>query len=183
MCTYLKFNSADVNEASEITFTPEAITTGNYTLATTEVLTLHSASITAKEVTLTSGINATDRQYEKDNKTVVLTKGTVILTGLVDNETLDVNIPATGSISDAKVGSYNVTYSGVTLADGIGKASNYTLNAAFPTITVTISKAAAPVLADIPISFKYTVTTGEKAIGDADVPADAGALICQGYRE
>ena len=172
----LKFNSADVNEASEITFTPEAITTGNYTLAATEVLTIHSASITAKEVTLTSGINATDRQYEKDNKTVVLTKGAVSLTGLVDNETLDVNIPATGSISDAKVGTYNVTYSGVTLADGIGKASNYTLNAALPTITVTISKAAAPVLADIPVSFKYTVTTGEKAIGDADVPADAGAL-------
>ena len=42
----LKFNSANVGEASEITFIPTAITTGNYTLAATEVLTITDASIT-----------------------------------------------------------------------------------------------------------------------------------------
>ena len=172
----LKFNSANVGEASEITFIPTAITTGNYTLAATEALTIRSASITAKEVTLTSGINATNRSYAKDNKTVALTKGTLAFTGLVSGETLDVNIPDTGTIFDTKVGKYNVTYSGVTLKDGTtGKASNYKLVGSLPTVTVTISKAAAPVLADIPVSFKYTVTTGEKAIGSV-MPADAGAL-------
>ena len=173
----LKFNSANVGEASEITFIPTAITTGNYTLAATEVLTIRSASITAKEVTLASGINATNRSYAKDNKTVALTKGTLAFTGLVSGETLDVNIPDTGTIFDTKVGTYNVTYSGVTLKDGTtGKASNYKLVGSLPTVTVTISKAAAPVLADIPVSFKYTVTTGEKAIGNAGIPADAGTL-------
>lgn len=173
----LKFNSANVGEASEITFIPTAITTGNYTLAATEALTIRSASITVKEVTLTSGINATNRSYAKDNKTVALTKGTLAFTGLVSGETLDVNIPDTGTIFDTKVGTYNVTYSGVTLKDGTtGKASNYKLVGSLPTVTVTISKAAAPVLADIPVSFKYTVTTGEKAIGNAGIPADAGTL-------
>ena len=75
--------------------------------------------ITAKDVTLTGGINATGRSYVKDNKTVGLTKGTLTFTGLVSGETLDVSIPATGTIPDAKVGTYNVTYSGVTLADHI----------------------------------------------------------------
>ena len=173
----LKFNSANVGEASEITFIPTAITTGNYTLAATEALTIRSASITVKEVTLTSGINATNRSYAKDNKTVALTKGTLAFTGLVSGETLDVNIPDTGTIFDTKVGTYNVTYSGVTLKDGTtGKASNYKLVGSLPTVTVTISKAATPVLADIPVSFKYTVTTGEKAIGNAGIPADAGTL-------
>lgn len=131
--------------------------------------------ITAKDVTLTGGINATGRSYVKDNKTVGLTKGTLTFTGLVSGETLDVSIPATGTIPDAKVGTYNVTYSGVTLADGTGKASNYTLVGSLPAVTVNITKATAPALADIPVSQKYNVTTGEKAIG-AVMPADAGAL-------
>ena len=172
----LKFNSANVGEASEITFIPTAITTGNYTLAATEALTIRSASITAKEVTLTSGINATNRSYAKDNKTVALTKGTLAFTGLVSGETLDVNIPDTGTIFDTKVGTYNVTYSGVTLKDGTtGKASNYKLVSTLPTVTVNITKAPAPALSDIPVSQKYNVTTGEKAIG-AVMPADAGTL-------
>ena len=170
----LKYDSANVN-ATEITFTPDAITTGNYTLAATEVLTITGAKITAKDVKLTGGINATDRSYVKDNKTVDLTKGTLTFTGLVGSETLDVNIPATGTISDAKVGTYNVTYSGVTLVDGTGKASNYKLVGSLPTVTVNITQAAARTLADIPVSQKYTVTTGEKTIG-AVMPADAGTL-------
>ena len=133
--------------------------------------------ITAKDVKLTGGINATDRSYVKDNKTVDLTKGTLTFDGLVSGETLDVNIPATGTISDAKVGAYNVTYSGVTLADGTGKASNYKLVSPLPTVTVNITKATAPTLADIAVSQKYTVTTEQsKDIGNGGMPADAGTL-------
>ena len=172
----LKYNSANVNEADKITFTPTAITTGNYALAATEVLTITGAKITAKDVKLTGGINATDRSYVKDNKTVDLTKGTLTFDGLVSGETLDVNIPATGTISDAKVGAYNVTYSGVTLKDGTtGEASNYKLVNPLPAVMVNITKAAALTLADIPVSQKFTTTTGEKAIG-AVMPTDAGAL-------
>lgn len=132
--------------------------------------------ITAKDVKLTGGINATDRSYVKDNKTVSLTKGTLTFDGLVSGETLDVNLPTTGTISDAKVGAYNVTYSGVTLKDSTtGKAGNYKLVGSLPTVTVNITKASAPTLANIPVSQKYTVTTGEKAIGTV-MPADAGTL-------
>lgn len=172
----LKYNSANVNEADKITFTPTAITTGNYALAATEVLTITGAKITAKDVKLIGGINATDRSYVKDNKTVGLTKGTLTFDGLVSGETLDVNIPTTGTISDAKVGTYNVTYSGVTLKDGTtGKASNYKLVSPLPTVTVNITKASAPALSNIPVSQKYNVTTGEKVIGSV-MPADAGTL-------
>lgn len=171
----LKYNSANVNAANEITFTPTAITTGNYRLAATEVLTITGAKITAKDVKLIGGINATDRSYVKDNKTVDLTKGTLTFDGLVGSETLDVNIPATGTISDAKVGAYNVTYSGVTLADGTGEASNYKLVGPLPTVAVNISKATAPTPKNITVSQKHTVTTGEKAIGTV-MPADAGTL-------
>lgn len=133
--------------------------------------------ITAKDVTLTGGINATGRSYVKDNKTVGLTKGALTFTGLVSGETLDVSIPATGTISDAKAGTYNVTYSGVTLADGTGKASNYNLVGSLPAVTVNITKATAPALADIPVSQKYNVTTEQsKNIGNSGMPADAGAL-------
>ncbi len=174
----LKYNSANVNEANKITFTPDAITTGNYALAASEVLTITGAKITAKDVKLTGGINATDRSYVKDNKTVGLTKGTLTFDGLVSGETLDVNIPATGTISDAKVGAYNVTYSGVTLKDGTtGKASNYKLVSPLPAVMVNITKAAALTLADIPVSQKYTVDTEQsKNIGNGGMPADAGAL-------
>ena len=171
----LKYNSANVNEADKIIFTPVAITTSNYRLAVSEVLNISNAKITAKDVKLTGGINATDRSYVKDNKTVDLTKGSLTFDGLVGSETLDVNIPATGTISDAKVGAYNVTYSGVTLADGTGKASNYKLVSPLPAVMVNITKAAALTLADIPVSQKFTTTTGEKAIG-AVMPSDAGAL-------
>lgn len=41
-----KYNSKDVKDADTITFTPDAITTGNYRLAATEVLTITDASIT-----------------------------------------------------------------------------------------------------------------------------------------
>ena len=41
-----KYNSKDVKDADTITFTPDAITTGNYRLAAAEVLTITDASIT-----------------------------------------------------------------------------------------------------------------------------------------
>ena len=135
--------------------------------------------ITEKDVTLTGGINATDRSYEKDNTTVELTKETPTFTGLVGSEKLDVDIPTTGTISDANAGNgKTVTYSGVTLKNGTtGMASNYKLVSPLPTVTVNITKETAPTLADITVDQKYNVTTEQsKDIGTAGMPEDAGTL-------
>ena len=171
------FADKNVGTGKTVTFTGYSLSgadAGNYNLKAQPASV--TANITAKDVKLTGGINATDRSYVKDNKTVGLTKGTLTFDGLVSGETLDVNIPTTGTISNAKVGTYNVTYSGVTLKDGTtGKASNYKLVSPLPAVTVNITKASAPTLADISVSQKYNVTTGEKAIG-AVMPTDAGAL-------
>lgn len=172
------FADKNVGTGKIVTFTGYSLSgadAGNYNLKAQPASV--TANITAKVVKLTGGINATDRSYVKDNKTVGLTKGTLTFDGLVSGETLDVNIPATGTISDAKVGAYNVTYSGVTLKDGTtGKASNYKLVSPLPTVTVNITKAsAAPALSNIPVSQKYNVTTGEKVISSV-MPADAGTL-------
>ena len=171
------FADKNVGTGKTVTFTGYSLSgadAGNYNLKAQPASV--TANITAKVVKLTGGINATDRSYVKDNKTVGLTKGTLTFDGLVSGETLDVNIPTTGTISNAKVGAYNVTYSGVTLKDGTtGKASNYKLVSPLPTVTVNITKASAPALSNIPVSQKYNVTTGEKVISSV-MPADAGTL-------
>ena len=151
------FADKNVGTGKTVTFTGYSLSgadAGNYNLKAQPASV--TANITAKVVKLTGGINATDRGYVKDNKTVDLTKGTLTFDGLVSGETLDVNIPTTGTISNAKVGTYNVTYSGVTLKDGTtDKASNYKLVSPLPTVTVNITKAPAPALSDIPVSQKY----------------------------
>ena len=171
------FADKNVGTGKTVTFTGYSLSgadAGNYNLKAQPASV--TANTTAKVVKLTGGINATDRSYVKDNKTVGLTKGTLTFDGLVSGETLDVNIPTTGTISDAKVGAYNVTYSGVILKDGTtGKASNYKLVSPLPTVTVNITKASAPALSNIPVSQKYNVTTGEKVISSV-MPADAGTL-------
>ena len=61
----LKYNSANVNEAKQIIFTPTAITTGNYALADTEVLTITGAAITkAAQAPLT--VTSTSATYGED---------------------------------------------------------------------------------------------------------------------
>ena len=172
------FDNVNVGTDKIVTFTGYSLSgadAGNYNLKAQPASV--TANIVAKDVKLTGGINATDRSYVKDNKTVDLTKGTLTFDGLVSGETLDVNLPATGTISDAKVGVYNVAYSGVTLKDGTGKASNYKLVSPLPTVTVNITKATAPTLKNITVSQKYTVTTEQsKNIGNGGMPADAGTL-------
>ena len=177
--TPVAYTDANVGGQSTMNVTIALDGTGkdNYKIKDGATTVSVPCEITAKEVTLTGGINATNRSYVKDNTTVELTKGALTFTGLAGSETLDVNIPATGTISAADAGNgKTVTYSGVTLVDGTtGRASNYTLNATLPTVTVNITKATAPTLSDIAVSQKYTVTTGEKTIG-AVMPTDAGTL-------
>ena len=139
------FADKNVGTGKTVNFTGYSLSgtaAGNYNLTAQPASV--TADITAREVTITSGITATNRPYEKNNTTVNLNKSTLTFTNLVAGETLDANVPATGTVDNANVGTgKNVTYSGVTLVNGSGMASNYKL-VGLPTVTVNITKAAAP---------------------------------------
>ena len=145
---------------------------GNYKIKGGATTISVPCEITAKEVTVT-GITATNRTYAKDNLKVDLTGGT--LTGVISGDAVTVNLTnAKGTMTDANVGNGKaVTVTGVAL--GGADKGNYELKAQPTGVTVNITKATALTLADIPVSQKYTVTTGEKAIG-AVMPAEAGTL-------
>ena len=144
---------------------------GNYTVTVTgkgNYTGTASATwkITPKAITI-SGATATNRGYAKDDKSVVISGVTFSGATL----TKDTDYTVTGVMDDANAGtgkSVNVT---VVLTN-----SNYSLANATATTTVDIAKASAQTLSDITDSFKYTVTSGEKAIGTAGMPADAGTL-------
>ncbi len=139
------FDNKNVGAGKTVTFSGYSLSgaaAGNYNLTAQPASV--TAEITAREVTITSGITATNRPYEKNNTTVNLNKGTLTFTNLVTGETLDANVPTTGTVDNANVGTgKNVTYSGVTLIDGSGMASNYKL-VGLPTVTVDITKAGTP---------------------------------------
>ena len=139
------FADKNVGTGKTVTFSGYSLSgaaAGNYKLTAQPASV--TADITAREVTITSGITATNRQYEKDNKTVNLNKGTLTFTNLVTGETLDANVPTTGTVDNANVGTgKNVTYSGVMLVNGSGMASNYKL-VGLPTVTVNITQAGTP---------------------------------------
>ena len=139
------FDNKNVGAGKMVTFSGYGLggtAAGNYNLTAQPASV--TAEITAREVTITSGITATNRPYEKNNTTVNLNKSTLTFTNLVAGETLDANVPTTGTVDNANVGTgKNVTYSGVTLVNGSGMASNYKL-VGLPTVTVDITQATTP---------------------------------------
>ncbi len=151
----LAYNSANVNEANKITFTPTAITTGNYALAKTEVLTITGAKITQATPTYTAptGLTAKYGQTLADVNIAATTGWSWMNTGTAVGTPATKNFPAKFTPTDT---------------------TNYktieNIN-----VSVAVGKADAPTLTNITVSQKYTVTTGEKAIGTV-MPADAGTL-------
>ena len=139
------FDNKNVGAGKTVTFSGYSLSgaaAGNYKLTAQPASV--TAEITAREVTITNGITATNRPYEKNNTTVNLNKSTLTFTNLVAGETLDANVPTTGTVDNANVGTgKNVTYSGVTLIDSTGMASNYKL-VGLPTVTVDITQATTP---------------------------------------
>ena len=167
------YNSADVNEANTITFTPNAITTGNYRLAASEVLTIPDAKITPKDLTVTPNAGQS-KKFGAVDPTLHSTNS-----GRVPGQIPDF----TGALSRAEgedVGQYDITQGTLALMDHFSsgfKASNYTLKMVSPAEKFEITKADAPTLKDITDSQKYTVTTEQnKDIGTAGMPANAGTL-------
>ena len=151
----LKYNSANVNEANKITFTPDAITTGNYALAASEVLTITGAKITQATPTYTvpTGLTAKYGQTLADVNIAATTGWSWMNTGTAVGTPATKNFPAKFTPTDA------INYKTVENID----------------VSVAVSKADAPTLTNITVSQKFTTTTGEKAIG-AVMPTDAGAL-------
>ena len=151
----LKYNSANVNEANKITFTPDAITTGNYALAASEVLTITGAKITQATPTYTvpTGLTAKYGQTLADVNIAATTGWSWMNTGTAVGTPATKNFPAKFTPTDA------INYKTVENID----------------VSVAVSKADAPTLTNITVSQKYNVTTGEKVIGSV-MPADAGTL-------
>ena len=165
------YNSADVNEANTITFTPDAIT-GNYELVS-GVLTITGAKITPKDLTVTPNAGQS-KKFGAVDPTLHSTNS-----GRVPGQIPDF----TGALSRAEgeaVGQYDITQGTLALMDHFSsgfKASNYTLKMVSPAEKFEIKKADAPTLSDITVSQKYTVTTEQnKDIGTAGMPANAGTL-------
>ena len=153
----LKYNSANVNEADKITFTPDAITTGNYALATSEVLTITGAKITQATPTYTvpTGLTAKYGQTLADVNIAATTGWSWMNTGTAVGTPATKNFPAKFTPTDA------INYKTVENID----------------VSVAVSKADAPTLTNITVSQKYTVDTEQsKNIGTAGMPADAGTL-------
>ena len=167
------FDNENVGTDKTVTFTGYSLSgadAGNYNLKAQPASV--TANITAKEVTITS-LTAANRSYEKDNLEVALISGT--LTGVFSGDTVTIDLTnAKGTMTDANAGTGKaVTVTGVAL--GGDDKGNYKLVGPLPTVTVNITKATAPTLTNITVSQKYSVTTGEKAIGTV-MPADAGTL-------
>lgn len=132
------YNSANVNEANTITFTPDAIT-GNYELVT-GVLTITGASITPRDLTVTPNAGQS-KKFGAADPTLHSTNS-----GRVPGQIPDFS----GALSRAEgedVGQYDITLGTLALIDHFSsgfKASNYTLKMASPAVKFEITKADAP---------------------------------------
>ena len=132
------YNSANVNEANTITFTPDAIT-GNYELVP-GVLTITGASITPRDLTVTPNAGQS-KKFGAEDPTLHSTNS-----GRVTGQIPDF----TGALSRAEgedAGLYDITLGTLALIDHFSsgfKASNYTLKMVSPAVKFEITKADAP---------------------------------------
>lgn len=134
--TYKKGDTTLDSAPTDVGKYTASITVGNVTAGV-------EYSITAKEVTVT-GITATDRSYEKDNRSVALTGGT--LTGVISGDTVTIDLTkAKGMMTNANVGTNKaVIVTGVAL--GGADKGNYKLKEQPTGVTVNITRADAGVI-------------------------------------
>lgn len=132
------YNSADVNEANTITFTPDAIT-GNYELVP-GVLTITGASITPRDLTVTPNAGQS-KKFGAADPTLHSTNS-----GRVPGQIPDFS----GALSRAEgedAGQYDITLGTLALMDHFSsgfKASNYTLKLDSTPVKFEITKADTP---------------------------------------
>ena len=151
------YDTKDVT-ATKITFTPNAIESGNYRLAASEVLEV-KASITAKPLTGLDFSRITVTKVYDGTKNAGTLTGTVSFTGVVDGDKVSIKA-APGAYADANVGENNKTIVLTLSLEGSNKA-NYMLAEADRTHefdTASITKADGAVT---PPTAKNLTYTGE----------------------
>ena len=167
------YNSANVATATKVTFTPDAIETGNYRLSADQTLDI-DAAITEKSVTIT-GLVAEDKVYD-GNDDATTTGGTI--SGLVEGDTVAI-VAGTAKFDNKNVGeNKDVTFSGYSLKGQ--DAGNYVLSAQPANVKATITKAnvngkpeigivseAGKTLNDVEVNIANDMTSGTFAWNDA----------------
>lgn len=139
----LKYNSANVSEADTITFTPDAITEGNYRLAAAEVLTITGASITKATPTYKKPTGVTAK-YGQTLGDIALATPEGTTPGTWSWQTPQTVLDKIGSYTyDANFKPDDPNYKGV-----VGAA-----------ITVTVGKADGNNLKTVELTQKYTDTS------------------------
>ena len=116
-----------------LTVTLNGDTAKNYTLAEDSQKET-TATITPKEVDVTGGFTAQDRDYEPQRDIVIITKGTVTFVGKLDGDDLDAE--ASMGTADTSNAGQNKRVSYLIVLDGTDK-NNYTVGSK-PELTVTI---------------------------------------------
>jgi filamentous hemagglutinin family protein len=165
---------ASANAGSEAVTTNITISNGtgnmsNYTLAQP---TLANVTISPAPLTVT-GLSGTNRTY--NGSLVDALSGTATLNGLQNGETLNLGNTTNGTLASANAGSEAIT-TNITIANGTGLASNYTL--AQPTLqNVTISQALLAVTGEFAASKVYDGTTAATLKGGTLVGLVSGDSV------
>ena len=186
-----RYNSKDVKDANTITFTPDAITTGNYRLAADQTpIVTDGVKITKRVLTVGNVTTALKTFDGYDNATFYVTN--VALNDLAAGETLAFFTTETGGdygIYDTKFDSANAgtrTITGTVALLSTPAAANYTFKDAGDNETTTatftadgeIVKANARNLGTVQLKQRYTDTDEKEYQPDyaALMPANAGKL-------
>lgn len=179
------YNSKDVKDANTITFTPNAITTGNYRLAADQILTVTDGVKITPRVLTVGSVTATPKQFDGyDNATFYVTN--IELNGVVSGETLTMDstgAPGDYGITDTKFDSANAGSRTITGTVALlRRVTNYSFANGATTASFTangrITKAAARDLGTVQLSQRYTDTAVKEYQPDYTslMPANAGDM-------
>ena len=157
-----------------LTVTLNGDTAKNYTLAEDSQKET-TATITPKEVDVTGGFTAQDRDYEPQRDTVMITKGTVTFVGKLDGDDLDAE--TTLGVADTPNAGQNKRVSYLLVLNGADK-NNYTVGSK-PVLTVTIRPIAQTLaFADATVTKTYGDAPFANALdhsaGDGDITYTSG---------
>ena len=186
-----RYNSKDVKDANTITFTPDAITTGNYRLAADQTPIVTDGVKITKRVLTVGNVTTAPKTFDGyDNATFYVTN--VALNNFANGETLAFYTTEAGGdygIHDTKFDSANAgarTITGTVALLSTPAAANYTFKDAGGNETTTatftadgeIVKASARDLGTVRLEQRYTDTDEKEYLPDykALMPSNAGNM-------
>ena len=180
-----KYNSKDVAAANTITFTPDAITEGNYRLAATEVLTVTNGAAITPRVLTVGTVTTTPKQFDGNNNATFYVTN-IELIGIVAGETLTMDAtgaPGDYGIYDTRFDSANTGARTITgMVALLSRVKNYSFANGATTAPFTadgeIVQADARDLGTVQLEQRYTDTAEKEYQPDYEklMPANAGKL-------